>query len=67
VQGHTLGCGRPHVEFKVAKDIRNKKYIIEAIVVIDGSCKANHLYKRLIYTEKFQSDYKVEFKTTTQY
>jgi hypothetical protein len=67
VQGHTPGCRRPIVEFKVVKDIKNKKYIIEAIVVQQGTCKANHVYKRLIYTEKFQSDYNVEFKTSTRY
>ena len=61
VNGGIGGCGQPTVDIKITRDDYGKKYLIDAKVLNYGSCKRNNYYKRIIYTEKLRSDYKVVF------
>lgn len=64
VQGTSQGYSQPIVDFRILKDIENKKYIIEAKIF--GGTRSNlrnihPKYKRVIVTDKLQSDYSIDF------
>jgi hypothetical protein len=63
VQGITEGSGKKdRVDIRILKDDKNSKYIIEAIVYYCGHNRMIYPYKRVIYTDKLQSDYDIAFK-----
>lgn len=62
VHGAVGGCGLPKVEFKVTKDISQKKYLIESSVFQFGNCRRNNFYKRFILMERPPDDYPIEFE-----
>jgi len=61
VKGAVGGCKLPTVDFLITKDDFNKKYVIQATILSYGNCRRNNGYKRIIYTEKFENDYEIEF------
>jgi hypothetical protein len=62
IQGAVGGCSLPTVDFNVYKDDVRKEYIIEAIIISYGNCKRNNMYKRIIYVDSLNDNYKVIFK-----
>lgn len=63
VQGTTEGSGaKDRVDIRILKDDKDSKYIIEAIVYYCGNNRMIYPYKKIIYTDKLQSDYDIAFK-----
>lgn len=61
VQGGVGGCKLPTVDFIITKDDPNKKYVIQATILTYGNCRRYNGYKKIIYTEKFENDYEIDF------
>ena len=57
IQGSIDGCGRPIVDFRIYQNDEKKEYIIESIVVRYGNCRLLFRYRRIIYINKFRSNY----------
>ena len=50
------------IDFKISKDDKKNKYIITATIFGQGSSRMMQPFKRIIYTDKLQSNYDIEFK-----
>lgn len=62
VQGSIGGSSPPVVDFRIYQNDEKKEYIIESIVVGYGIGKRLMRYSRIIYVNKFKSNYRVVFK-----
>jgi hypothetical protein len=61
VNGYIGGCKVPVVEYRIIKDVNKRQYFIEAIVYQFGSCKRGNPYRRTVYVDKLEEDYKIHF------
>ena len=61
VNGGIGGCNLPKVEYKIMKDLSQKKYLIEATVFEFGACRRNNHFRRFVCIEKPDDDYRIQF------